>query len=149
MAMKIYPLNIYYESACPLCNAEITNLMRRNTAGRLRFTDISAPDFVPQLGAVTTEDLLKLIHAQRADGAVIKGVEVFRLAYGAVGINWFGAVTRWPGVSAIAARSYELLARIRHRIPAPVVNFLLATILRHAAIKTVSTRCNPETSRHS
>ena len=131
--MNSYPLNIYYEAACPLCNAEITNLMRRNTAGLLQFTDISAPGFVARLGNVTTNDLLELIHAQRADGVVIKGLEVFRLAYSAVGSNWFAIMTRWPFVSAIAAQSYQLLARVRHRLPSPVINFLLATVLRTRA----------------
>lgn len=147
--MNVYPLNIYYESACPLCNAEMTNLMRRDTAGLLRFTDVSAPGFVPQLGAVTKEDLLGVIHAQRADGVVINGVEVFDLAYSAIGVHWFGRMIRRPVVRAIAERSYRLLAHVRHQIPAPVVKLLLATVLRHAAETSAATRCDRETGCRS
>ena len=44
MDPAIYPLTLYYESACPLCNAEMSNLMLRNTGGHLLFADVSAPD---------------------------------------------------------------------------------------------------------
>ena len=139
--MKIYPLTIYYESACPLCNAEIINLKSRNSAALLRFIDVSAPGFVPPLGSLTQHDLLGAIHAQRADGAVVKGVEVFGLAYNAVGVQWIGVLIRWPLLGAIAAGSYRLLARIRHRIPAAVVKLLRATVFRPAR-GTTARDCN-------
>jgi predicted DCC family thiol-disulfide oxidoreductase YuxK len=130
--MKIYPLTIYYESACPLCNAEIINLKSRNGAGLLRFIDVSAPGFVPQLGGLTQRDLLGAIHAQRADGAVVKGVDVIGLAYNAVGVQWIATLIRWPLLGAIAAASYRLLARIRRRIPPAVIKLLRATVFRPA-----------------
>ena len=85
MDTTIYPLTLYYESACALCNGEMTNLMLRNTEGRLRFVDISAPGFDSPPPGTTLDDLLALIHAQTADGRVLRGVEVFRHAYRAVG----------------------------------------------------------------
>ena len=96
MDPAIYPLTLYYESACPLCNAEMSNLMLRNAGDHLRFVDVSAPDFSELPAGTTMQDLLELIHARRADGRVIKGVEVFRLAYQAVGLGWVSAAMRWP-----------------------------------------------------
>jgi len=145
MDPSIYPLNIYYESACPLCNAEMTNLQLRNTTGLLRFTDISVPGFVPDLEGVSLRDMLELIHAQRADGTVIKGVEVFRLAYAAVGIGWVNTVTRWPLISKIADGGYRWLARTRHLVPAWMVDVLFATALRRAAEQAALRRCAGDT----
>ena len=144
--MKIYPLTLYYESACPLCNAEITNLKSRDTAELLRFTDICAPGFVPPLDNITQQDLLGTMHAQRADGVIVKGVEALGLAYSATGSSRFGALIRWPVIGAIAARAYQLLARIRHRIPPPVIKLLAATVFRPA---TGMTRFTRDTGCHS
>lgn len=132
-ASSTYPLTIYYESACPLCNAEMSNLMLRNTDGLLRFEDVSAPGFNAPPAGTTLHDLLELIHAQKADGSVIKGVEVFRLAYGAVGLGWVTAATRWPLIGTLADRAYPVLARNRHRIPRRLVTFLFETAARRAA----------------
>ena len=53
---------------------------------------------------------------------------------------------RRRAIGAIAARAYQLLARIRHRIPAPVIKLLAATVFRPA---TGMTRCTRDTGCHS
>jgi predicted DCC family thiol-disulfide oxidoreductase YuxK len=37
-----YPLTIYYDASCRLCDGEMRNLMLRNTEGRMVFVDASA-----------------------------------------------------------------------------------------------------------
>ncbi len=143
---NIYPLNVFYESACPLCLAEIKSLMARDKNRLLQFTDVSAPNFANSLPNVSMNDLLEVIHAQRADGKVIKGVEVIRLAYQATGLGWIGTLTRLPVVSELAERAYRWLARHRHRFPTSVINFLLAC----AAVRDVaSPRCGRESACES
>lgn len=102
----IYPLTLYYESACPLCNAEMSNLMLRNQGGQLRFADVSAPGFADVPEGATMQDLLALIHARTADGRLIKGVEVFELAYRAVGLDWISAALRLPVLRPLADWGY-------------------------------------------
>ncbi|MET0519879.1 MAG: DCC1-like thiol-disulfide oxidoreductase family protein, partial [Burkholderiaceae bacterium] len=68
MNSTIYPLTLYYESACPLCDAEMRNLRLRNHAGLLNFVDISAHGFRDFPPGTDMAALLGLIHAQRADG---------------------------------------------------------------------------------
>ena len=114
--MNTYPLTLLYEEACPLCKLEMDNLKARNAKGLLRFVDISAPDFDPAPYGVPLEDMMALIHAVKADGDTIKGVEVFRLAYGAVGLGWLTAPTGWSGLSPLFDRGYVWLARNRHRL---------------------------------
>ena len=136
-----YPLTLYYESACPLCNAEMSNLMLRNTEGQLRFTDVSAPAFNDVPAGTTMQDLLDLIHARTADGRVIKGVEVFRLAYGAVGLKGISSAIRLPVLGPLAEWAYPLLARNRHRIPRRLVALLFEGALRRAAERAARAHC--------
>ncbi len=140
----IYPLTLYYESACPLCNAEMTNLMLRNTDGQLRFVDVSAPDFSDLPAGTTMHDLLNLIHARTADGRVIKGVQVFRLAYETVGLGWISSAIRLPVLGPLADWSYPLLARNRHRIPRRLVSLLFEGAVRRAAERSARARCDGE-----
>ena len=114
-ASAIYPLTIYYDASCPLCQAEMGNLKRRDTGGLLILEDISAPDFARLPPGVTQAGLMALIHARKADGSVIKGMEVFRLAYGAAGIDWVADALRLPLVGPLAERLYPWIARHRHR----------------------------------
>lgn len=140
----IYPLTLYYESACPLCNAEMTNLMLRNTEGQLRFVDVSAPGFTDLPAGTAMHDLLDLIHARTAGGRVIKGVEVFRLAYQAVGLGWVSFAIRLPVLGRLADWSYPLLARNRHRIPRRLVSLLFEGAVRRAAERSARMRCDEE-----
>lgn len=129
----VYPLTVYYESACPLCNAEMSNLMLRNTAQQLLFVDVSAPDFQDLPPGTTRENLLDLIHARQADGTVIKGVDVFRHAYRAAGLSWVSHGLELPVIGRLADQLYPWVARNRHRFPRPLVSLLFETAIRRAA----------------
>ena len=142
MNNAIYPLTLYYESACPLCNAEMTNLKLRNTAGLLRFVDVSAPGFDACPPGTTLEDLMALMHGLTADGRVLKGVEVFRLAYSAVGIPQVAALTSLPGIAPLSERVYAVIARNRHRLPRRLITALFERALRRAAEQAATQRCD-------
>ena len=133
MNATLYPLTLYYDGACPLCRAEMHNLMLRNTAGLLAFVDVSAPGFDSPPPGTSLTDLLDLIHARRADGEVLRGVEVFRLAYAAVGLPWVGRLTRLPGLRTLSEALYPVVARNRHRLPRRLVVSLFETGWRRAA----------------
>ena len=128
-----YPLTIYYDASCPLCNGEMSNLMLRNVDGLLAFVDASPSNFVSPLPGTSREDLMELLHARKANGEVIKGVEVFRLAYSAVGLGWVTAPTSWPILGWLADKAYPVLARNRYRIPRSVVARLFEGVIRRAA----------------
>jgi predicted DCC family thiol-disulfide oxidoreductase YuxK len=136
-----YPLTIYYESACALCNSEMTNLRLRNVAGQLRFIDVSEPAFDSPPPGTRREDLLELIHAVRGDGTVIRGVEVFRLAYAAAGLDWVRHALSLPLLRRLAERGYPWIARHRHRIPRWVSHVLFETAIRRAAERAAQRRC--------
>lgn len=140
----VYPLTIYYESACALCNAEMSNLILRNTEQKLVFVDISAPGFADLPPGTTREELLELIHARQADGTVIKGVDVFRHAYRAAGLSWVTSGLALPVIGRLADRLYPWVARNRHRFPRPIVALLFETAIRRAAERAAAREaCKP------
>jgi len=112
--MSAYPLTLLHDGACPICRADIAVLSARNHRGLLRFVDISAPDFDPAPYGRTLEELNARIHARRADGRMVEGVEVFRLAYRAVGLRPVAAVLGWRPLHPVLDRGYRLFARHRH-----------------------------------
>lgn len=133
MNTDIYPLTIYYDASCPLCNGEMSNLMLRNVAGLLAFVDASPTGFVSPLPGIGRDELMQLLHASKANGEVVRGVEVFRLAYGAVGLGWVTAPTSWPVLGWLADKAYPVLARNRYRIPRSLVAKLFEGVIRRAA----------------
>lgn len=139
-----YPMTIYYDGACPLCNTEISNLQRRSTDGRLAFVDISAPGFASPPPGVTLAQMMALIHARKADGSVIQGVEVFRLAYGAAGIGWVAGALGLPLIGALAERIYPSIARHRQRFPRWLVRWLFEMPVQRAAeTSAAQAHCRP------
>lgn len=146
MNPSIYPLTIYYDASCPLCNGEMQNLMLRNTSGHLRFVDVSPAEFVSPLADTPREDLMSLIHARRADGQLVRGVDVFQLAYRAVGLAWVVAPTNWPVLRQLARKAYPLLARNRYRIPRWLIHIMFEGPTRKAAQRAAQrARCNDQT----
>jgi predicted DCC family thiol-disulfide oxidoreductase YuxK len=112
--MNIYPLTLLYDGACPVCNLEMDNLKARNAEGLLRFVDISVPGFDASPYGASIAEMNALIHAQRADGSLVIGVEVFRLAYSAVGLGRWVAPTGWPFLKPWVDAAYAVFARHRY-----------------------------------
>jgi predicted DCC family thiol-disulfide oxidoreductase YuxK len=115
-----FPLTLLYDGACPVCNLEMDNLKARNTAGMLRFVDISVPFFDPVPYGTSLEAMNGLIHAVRPDGSLVIGTEVFRLAYGAVGLGHLAAPTGWPLLRSAFDAAYKVFARNRYGISSAV-----------------------------
>lgn len=111
-----WDVEVFHDGGCPLCRREVNMLRRWDQHERIRFTDISASEFDPEWVGVDKGDLMAEIHARLPDGTLIRGVEVFRRLYAAVGCGWLVAVTRWPGVRQMLDVGYRLFARHRLRL---------------------------------
>lgn len=114
--MGIYPLTIFYDGDCPVCAVEINMLRRRCTDGSLLFEDIRAAHFDPAALNVSIDTLDARIHAQRADGVMLEGPEVFALAYRAVGLDMLARLITWPPLAPVTHWLYSRFARHRHRL---------------------------------
>lgn len=59
---------------------------------------------------------MERIHAIKADGTIVKDVEVFRELYEAVGLGWVYAITKNPSVLNAANAVYGVWAKYRTQI---------------------------------
>ena len=112
-----YPISIYYDSSCPLCNQEMIRLKQHDQLGNLNLIDCSAENFAAPKGAPGKEKMMQLLHAQTADGAWVIGVPAFRLAYAGVGFNFVADWLNKPYVMPVMKRLYPLIAKCRYLIP--------------------------------
>jgi predicted DCC family thiol-disulfide oxidoreductase YuxK len=135
---SVYPLTLYYDGACPMCRAEMHNLMLRNTRELLAFVDIAVPGFSGQPPGVSQQALMTLMHARRADGTLVVGVDVFRLAYEAAGLPWVTRLVSLPVIGPLTERLYPWVARFRNHIPRPLVVWLFERAARRAAAQAAA-----------
>lgn len=106
-------VRIFFDGACPLCRREMGYLMKRDTNGAIDFVDTAAAGFDATAAGIPT-DPERLIHGMLPDGTIIRGLEVFRRAYRAIGLGWLLAPTGWPLLRRVFDRGYAIFAR--HRI---------------------------------
>lgn len=156
--MTNYPLTLFFDGECPVCRLEMDNLRERDALRRLVFVDIKAPgfDIVPHAAAAGADadtlfaEMNKLIHAALPDGTLIKGVEVFRRAYGAVGLGLLTAPTALPGISPLAEAAYRVFARNRYAFSAafmPLITRIAALRAARRARACAAGTCTTDTER--
>jgi predicted DCC family thiol-disulfide oxidoreductase YuxK len=109
-------IEVFYDDNCPLYLKEARWLRWIDKRGRIRFTDIADPSFEASAVGVPWEELMAAIHGQLPDGTIIKGGEVFRRLYAAVGFGPLVRLTRLPGISHLLELSYRWFAKNRLRL---------------------------------
>ncbi len=132
----IYPLTLYFDGACPVCALEMEHLRARDAEGRLAFVDISAPGFDAASLGTTHAALDAALNGRLADGRVLQGVPVLRLAYEAVGLGALWRPTAWGPLRPLADAGYRVFARHRRAISAaaaPLIDFIAERRARRGA----------------
>lgn len=121
---RIYPLTLFFDGHCPVCLLEMDHLRERSRDGRLRFVDIAQPGFDAAAHGATAAAMDAEIHGLCADGTMLRGAEVLRLAYDAAGIGWVLRPTGWGPLKPLFDAGYRVFARHRRpisRAAAPLV----------------------------
>lgn len=108
-------MTLYYESACPLCAAEIHLLTARNRRRLLRFVDLGEPGVALPCTVVCAQALEK-IHAVLDDGRTLVGVPVFAEAYRRADLPWLAWMFSRPWLGWLLEPAYALFARHRASI---------------------------------
>ena len=114
--MASYPLTIFFDGACPICDREIALMRRLDRRRRLVFCDFSRPDYDPTSIDRSPAELGRIIHARWGDGTVITGVDVFRAMWEAVGLGFLARLSRLSLVEPLVVRAYAWFARNRLRL---------------------------------
>jgi predicted DCC family thiol-disulfide oxidoreductase YuxK len=107
-------IETFYDGDCSICSREVEWLRGKDSEGRIRFTDIAAPDFdAPRDAGIPIERLQDCIQARLANGEVIEGAEVFRHLYEIVGYPRLVRLTRLPVFSRVVDAGYRLFTKGR------------------------------------
>ena len=114
--MAVYPLTVFFDGACPICDREIAVMKRLDRRRQLEFCDFSAQEYDAASSGFAAADLGAVIHARWADGSVITGVEVFRAMWEAVGLGFLARLSRLSLVEPLVLKAYAWFARNRMRL---------------------------------
>jgi predicted DCC family thiol-disulfide oxidoreductase YuxK len=149
MSPPRYPLTIYYDASCPLCAAEMHALRDSDRRGCLELIDCSVPGFEDEAVAaagIKRADLMRLIHARDADDRWYRAVDVFVLAYAAVGIEAIAGVWSHPRLRPVWDRLYPWVARHRMLLSRCRLSASYGWLVRRAARRATrrSSACNIE-----
>jgi len=110
------PFTLFYDGACPLCQAEILFLQNRNQAGLLHFVDINSAQYDPQTVGVSCEEALASMYGQIEGESPINGVAVFGEAYRRANLPLMAWIFSRRWMMPILGPSYRFFAKYRHGI---------------------------------
>ena len=116
MDHNLQKLTLFYDGACPLCQAEILFLSGRNQMGLLDFVDINSKAYDPLKVGVSCEEALAAMYGQYADGTLINGVTVFPEAYRRADLPSLAWIFSRKSMQPILKMGYRFFAKNRHAI---------------------------------
>jgi predicted DCC family thiol-disulfide oxidoreductase YuxK len=134
----VYPLTIYFDASCGLCNSEMQNIKIHDHNNQLVLIDCSVKDFddSPFHGEGITKNLMmNRLHAQDANGDWLVGVEAFEVIYRTVGMAsiaklWGGRFTK-----PLAVKLYPWVVKHRYTLSKIGLPELFGLWSRHTARK--------------
>lgn len=138
-----FDIEVFFDGGCPLCLREVNLLKRWDRKQKIRFTDIDAETFPSANVGKTYDDLMAQMHGRLADGTWVRGVEVFRRMYAAVGFKSLVWLSRWPGISQTLDLGYRVFARHRLRLTGRCTT---ACQVKDTTLKTTSKKPVVQTS---
>ncbi len=113
---QLEKLTLFYDGACPLCQAEILFLTGRNQANLLDFVDINSAQFDPLKVGVSCEAALAAMYGQFASGKLIQGVSVFPEAYRRANLPRMAWLFSRKSLQPLFKLGYLFFAKNRHAI---------------------------------
>lgn len=114
--MASYPLTVFFDGACPICDREIALMRRLDRRRLLVFCDFSRPDYDPTSIHIAPAELGRIIHARWGNGSVVTGVDVFRAMWEAIGLGFLARLTRLFLFEPLVLNAYAWFARNRLRL---------------------------------
>jgi predicted DCC family thiol-disulfide oxidoreductase YuxK len=113
-----YALTVYYDGLCRVCAAEIEHYMRHPRASRVRWADITSPNFDATAEGLDPEAIHLRMHVRRADGRVHAGVDSFLAIWETLEtLPLLRAVVGFRPLRPLMDLGYEAFARVRPYLP--------------------------------
>ena len=133
---QLEKLTLFYDGACPLCQAEIIFLSGRNKANLLNFIDINSDRFDSDKVGISCDAALAAMYGQYANGTLIQGVAVFPEAYRRADLPVLAWIFSRKPLQPILRIGYQFFAKNRH-----VISRLLGPAALHL-VKRNSAKAN-------
>ncbi len=130
MSQPLLPLTLFYDGACPLCQAEILYLQTRNQQQLLQFVDINSSAFDPDRVGVSCQAALDQMLGQIEGQAPIRGVPVFAEAYRRANLPILAWLFSRKTLRPILNLAYRIFAKNRHAISGAIGPFALKLVKR-------------------
>lgn len=110
---------VYYNSACPVCNAGIKDQRQRMEACGIKdveWIDVHThPEAVEEVGA-PLEQVRERLHVKAEDGGLDVGADAFTRLWGQTpGQRWLATLLRFPVIRQITHLVYNAFARLLYR----------------------------------
>jgi predicted DCC family thiol-disulfide oxidoreductase YuxK len=109
-------LRIFYDSLCPLCDAEMQHIKNRDIDDDIELQDLNQSDFSSKFPEIDFTLANRILHAQRPDGSIITGLDVTYEAWAVVGKEKWVSLLRCSLVKPFADKGYLFFAKHRYRI---------------------------------
>jgi predicted DCC family thiol-disulfide oxidoreductase YuxK len=120
MTASPWPLQVFYDGACPLCSREVSHYRGRDRHHHIQWVDIAQPDFQATDYGLDPARVQQVMHARLADGRVVTQVAAFVKIWEALPPGLLTTPLRWllkiPGLLPLANVAYRLFARNRYRL---------------------------------
>jgi predicted DCC family thiol-disulfide oxidoreductase YuxK len=110
------PIQVFYNSACPVCDAGIREQRTRMAVCRVNWVDVHEQPQAVQALAAPLETVRERLHVIDADGRLQVGADALATLWLATpGQRWLGRLTRFAPVRALARVAYNAFARMLYR----------------------------------
>ena len=115
-----YPLQVFYDGACPLCSREVAHYRKKDNRHHLHWIDIATPAFDARAYGLDPARITQVMHARTPDGTLYTEVTAFIQIWKALPPTLFSSTMRLllriPGLLPLAGIFYRLFARNRYRL---------------------------------
>jgi predicted DCC family thiol-disulfide oxidoreductase YuxK len=122
---------VYFDGACALCQAEISQYRKQDATGRITFVDVSPSDAEPSHD-LTREQAMSRLHLFYSDGTMVTGASAF------VGIwkmlpswQWAARLASLSGATTFLEMCYRMFLSVR-----PILSRLVRLFLRKVSERT-------------
>lgn len=110
---------VYYNSACPVCNAGIKDQRQRMEACGIKdieWVDVNAhPEAVLEVGA-SLEQVRERLHVKDQDGRINVGADAFAYLWSQTrSQHWLAKLLRLPVLKQLTQLAYNIFARLLYR----------------------------------
>lgn len=109
-------IKVYYNSACPICNAGIENQKSRIPGRQIDWNDVHTQSGVHNEVSPNLESVRKKLHVMDKKGNIKVGIEAFEVIWrNSPNEHWKAKIVSFPVIKQISIFLYNVLAEALYR----------------------------------